>query len=80
MQVKRLTEQTGQTFALFTLDQQYCTELLLKSSGSFNQSCFTQNFIIRLEKMDLLTSFVGVVSYFMTNIGLARVLSQVLHV
>ena len=41
---------------------------------------FHPNFIIRLEKMDLLTSFVGVVSYFMTNIGLARVLSQVLHV
>ena len=73
-QVKRLTEKTGQTFTLFTVDQQLY-RIAVKIQRSLLE-LFPPNFIIRLGGMHLPTSFMGVVGNFMTDTGLADILSS----
>ena len=74
LQVKRLTEQTGQTFTLFTLDQQLY-RIAVEIQWSLPE-LFPPSFIIRLGGMHLLTSFIEAVGNLTSNTELADILSS----
>lgn len=63
LKVKWLTEKTGQTFTLFTLDQQLY-KIAVEVLWSLPE-LFPKNFIIRLGGMHLLMSFIGAVGNLM---------------
>lgn len=74
LQIKRLTEATGQLFALLTLDQQlyrYAVEIQWALPEVFPAS----SFILRLGGMHMLMSFIGAVRNLMTETGLADIMS-----
>ena len=74
LQVERLTEPTGQTFTLFTLDQQLY-RIAVEIQWSLPE-LFPPSFIIQLGGMHLLTSFIEAVGNLMSNTDLADILSS----
>lgn len=75
LQIKKLSELTGQPFTLFTLDQQlyrYAVEIQWALPEIFLPS----SFVLRLGGMHMLMSFVGAVGSLMNKSGLADIMSS----
>ena len=75
LQMKRLSESTGQPFTIFTLDQQlyrYAVEIQWALPDVFPPT----SFIIRLGGMHMLMSFIGAVGNRMKETGLADIMSS----
>lgn len=75
LQIKRLSEATGQPFTLFTLDQQhyrYAVEIQWALPEVFPHS----SFIVRLGGMHMLMSYIGAVGNLMRETGLADIMSS----
>ena len=76
LQMKRLTETTGQPFTILTLDQQlyrYAVEIQWALPELFP----TSSFILRLGGMHLLMSFIGSVGNLMAESGLEDIMASV---
>ena len=77
LQVKRLSEASGQTFTVLTFDQQlyrYAVEIQWACPDLFPPS----SFLIRLGGMHMLMSFIGAIGNLMTETGLADIMSSTL--
>ena len=75
LQMKRLSESTGQPFTIFTLDQQlyrYAVEIQWALPDVFPPT----SFIIRLGGMHMLMSFIRAVGNLMKETGLADIMSS----
>ena len=75
LHVKKLSESTGQSYTLFTLDQQlykYAVEIQWALPEVFPPS----SFILRLGGMHMLMSFIGAVGNLMAATGLADTMSS----
>ena len=74
LQVKRLSEASGQPFTVFTLDQQhyrYAVEIQWSLPDVFPPSAF----LLRLGGMHMLMSFIGAVGNLMAETGLVDIMS-----
>ena len=75
LQVKRLSEASGQPFTVLTFDQQlyrYAVEIQWACPDLFPPS----SFLIRLGGMHMLMSFIGAIGNLMTETGLADIMSS----
>ena len=75
LKVKQLTEQTGQSFTVFTVDQQL-HRIAVEIQWAMPK-LFPSNFIVRLGGMHMLSNFIGAVGNLMVETGLQEILSSV---
>ena len=73
IQVKQLTEQTGQTFTLFTANQQL-HRIAVEFQWAMSE-LFPSNFITRLGGMHMLLNFIDAVGNPMVDSGIYAILS-----